>query len=133
MNLTKHLTISFALLALTITSVPAALAQGRLAVEKRIHLSRGKTKTVRGKTDSSTSYIYKMRAQKDQQLEARITSEGGAATFSIIPPAGQNLGNAAGVKEWSGRLPEAGEYLIVVAVTSGGADETPYTLEVTIR
>jgi hypothetical protein len=133
MNTTKYLTISFILLALIISSMPSALSQGRIAVEKRIHISRNKTKTVRGKTDSSTSYIYKMRAQKDQKLEVRITSEGEVATFSIIPPGTQILENAAGVKEWAGTLTETGDYSIIVAIGSSAVDEIPYTLAVTMR
>jgi hypothetical protein len=113
--------------------MPQALAQGRIAIEKRISLSRNKTKTVRGKTDSSTSYIYRMRAQKDQKLEVRVTSEGGVATFSIIPPGTQILENAAGVKEWAGTLIETGDYSIIVAVSSSGVEKIPYTLEVTTR
>ena len=133
MKTTKYLTIAFILLALITAGMPHASAQGGIAIEKRIRLSRGKTKTVRGKTDSSTSYIYKMRAQKDQTLEARLTSDGGAATFSIIPPGTQILENAAGVKEWAGTLTETGEYSIIVAVSSSGVDKIPYTLEVTAR
>jgi hypothetical protein len=133
MKTTKYLVISFILLALATAGPPPASGQGRTAVEKRVHLSRGKTKTVRGKTDSSTSYIYKVRAQKDRRLEVRITSEGGVATFSIIPPGTQILENAAGVKEWSGTLTDAGDYSIVVAVSSSGVDKIPYTLEVTTR
>ena len=133
MNIARHLIVSFILLAFVTGSTPLALSQGQIAIQKRIHLSRGRTKTVRGKTDSSTSYIYTMRAQKDQKLEVRLTSEGGVATFSIIPPGTQTLENAAGVKDWSGTLPENGEYSIIVAVSSSGADRIPYTLEATIR
>lgn len=133
MNTARHLIVSFILLALVTGSTPLALSQGQIAIQKRIHLSRGRTKTVRGKTDSSTSYIYTTRAQKDQKLEAHLTSEGGVATFSIIPPGTQSLENAAGVRDWSGTLTETGEYSIIVAVSSTSVDKIPYTLEVTIR
>jgi hypothetical protein len=133
MNIATHLIVSFTLLALATGSTPLALPQGQIAVQKRIHLSRGRTQTVRGKTNSTTSYIYTTRAQKDRKLEARVTSEGGVATFSIIPPGTQSLENAAGVREWVGTLPETGEYSIIVAVSSSSVDKIPYTLEVTIR
>src|SRR3712207_2228435 len=122
MNMTRclALAITFFLIALSTGDMPRVLAQGNLAIEKRMSLSRGKTRTVRGKIDSSTSYVYKTRARKDQRLEARVNSEGGAVTFSIIPPGTQTLENAAGVKEWSGVLPADGEYLIIVAVNSSG-------------
>lgn len=134
MKATKRLILSLILLALIAGSVPTALAQqGRLAVEKRISLSRGRTRTIRGKTYSSTSYVYKLRAQKDQRLEARVTAEGGDATFSIVPPGTEILENAAGVKEWSGTLPQTGEYSVIVSITSTSELKVPYTLELTIR
>ena len=133
MKAMKHLVISFMLLALLNVCAPQALAQGRIAKEKRIGLSRGRTKTVRGKADPSTSYIYKIRAQQDQRLEARLMSEGSVATFSLIPPGPRILENAAGVTQWSGTLPQAGEYSIVVVVNSTGEAKIPYTLELTSR
>lgn len=133
MRTTRNLLISFALFGLLAGSAPPSLAQGQIAIERRIKVSRGKTKTLRGKADSSTSYVYKIRAEKDRTLEARVSSEGGVATFSIVPPGTQILENAAGVKEWSGALPESGEYSIVVAMNATVAAKTPYTLELTIR
>lgn len=131
MNTTRYLTVLFLLLALFIASPPVALAQGNIAIEKRIHVSRGKTRTIRGRTDSTTSYVYKLRARKDQALEVRLTSEGEVATFSIVPPAPPALENAAGVKQWSGTLTEDGDYSIIVAISSKGLDKVAYTLEVT--
>lgn len=134
MKAMKRLIVSLVLLALITGSAPYALAQqGRLAVEKRISLTRGRTRKIQGKTDSSTSYVYKLRAQKDQQLQARITAEGDVATFSIVPPGTEILENAAGVKEWSGTLPQTGEYSIIVSITSNSELKTPYTLELSIK
>ena len=134
MNSNRYLTVSFILLALLTGGAPlAAQAQTRIAVEKRIQLSRGRTRTIRGKADSTTSYVYKLRARKDQTLEARVTSEGGAASFSIVPPGTQILDNAAGVSQWSGALPEDGEYFIIVTISTSGEAEIPYTLELTMK
>ena len=133
MQAIRHLFTSFILLALLVGILPPAFAQGHTAVEKRVRLSSGKTKSLRGKADSSTSYVYKLRAEKDRRLEARVSSEGGTATFSIVPPGTQTMENAAGVKEWAGVLPETGEYSIVVTMNTSGDAEIPYTLELTIR
>ena len=133
MQTTRHLFTAFILLALLVGNIPLSLAQGRIAVERRVRLSRGKSKTIRGKADSSTSYAYKIRAEKDQKLEARVSSDGGVATFSIVPPGTQTLKNGAGVKEWSGTLPETGEYTIVVVINTNDVEKVPYVLELTIR
>ncbi len=134
MKSVKRLIVSLILSALIAGHLPLVLAQqGRLAVEKRISLSRGRTRKIQGKTFSSTSYVYKLRAQKEQQLTARITAEGDVATFSIVPPGTESLENAAGVKEWSGTLPQTGEYSIVVSITSNSELKVPYTLELTIK
>jgi len=133
MRTIRHLFTVLVLLGLLAGSLPLSLAQGRIAVERRVRLSRGKSKTVREKADSSTSYAYKIRAEKDQRLEARITSEGGAATFSVVPPGTQILENSMGVKEWSGTLPESGEYTIVVVTNTREEGKFPYTLELTIK
>jgi hypothetical protein len=133
MRAARYMFISFILLALLAGVLPISFAQGQIAVERRVRLSRGKTRTIRGKADSSTSYVYKLRGEKDSRLEARVSSEGGTATFSIVPPGAQTLENAAGVKEWTGALPETGEYSIVVAMSTSRDAEIPYTLELTIR
>jgi hypothetical protein len=133
MRVAKHILASLVLLTLLAGSAPLFFAQDLVAIERRVRLSRGKTKTFRNKGDSSTSYVYKLRAEKDRRLEARLSSEGGSATLSIVPPGTQTLENAAGVKEWSGVLPETGEYSVVVAMSTTGNAKLPYTLELTIR
>jgi predicted secreted protein len=133
MRTTLRLLISLAMLSLPIANTPPALAQGQIAVEKKISLSRGKTRTLRGRADSFTSYVYKFRAEKGRSLQARVTSEGGTATFSIVPPGTQILANAAAVKEWQGTLPEQGVYSVVVAMNTTGDAMTPYTLELTLQ
>jgi hypothetical protein len=133
MKIGRQLSVSLVLLTLLVGSIPSAVAQGQIAVERKVRLSPGKSKILRGKTDFSTSYAYKIRADKDRRLEARISSEGGSATFSIVPPGTQTLENGAGVKEWSGTLPVTGEYIIVVAMNTKAEGKFPYTLELTIR
>lgn len=128
------LLVGIALIALAQTaSAQATPSQTTIAREKRVKLSRGQSKKIVGKTDATTNYVYKIRAQRDQSLEARITSEGGAATFSIIPPGTQILENAAAVSQWSGTLPETGEYSIVVVMNTKGATKMPYTLELALK
>lgn len=133
MQLAGRLFASFVLLTLLVGSIQLSFAQSQIAVERKVKLSRGKSKILRGKADFLTSYAYKIRAEKDQKLEARLSSEGGNATFSIVPPGTQILENGAGVKEWSGALPETGEYLIVVAMNTKAEGKFPYALELTIR
>ncbi|HEX8096424.1 MAG TPA: hypothetical protein VF507_00250, partial [Pyrinomonadaceae bacterium] len=77
-----------------------------------------------------TSYSYRVRAKKDQQMEVSISPTGGA-TFSIVGPAA--LPNAAGVSNWSGALPQDGDYSIVVAVSARVTQKVPFQLEVALK
>lgn len=133
MHTVNRILVSTIMLVLVVGLAPLAVAQTTIAREKRVKISRGQSKKIIGKTDATTNYVYKIRAQKDQTLEARITSEGGAATFSVVPPGTQVLENAAAVSQWSGALPETGEYSIVVVMNTKSATKTPYTLELALK
>lgn len=117
-------------------AAPAKHDQTDIAIEKRLRLKKGKA-TVRGKSDYGTSYVYKLKAKKDQRLEVRVTSTDStninAVTFSVIPPGSKTLEGAAGVSSWTGVLPDAGEYSIVVVINTKGALKVPYTLEVMLQ
>jgi hypothetical protein len=129
----KHLIVLSVFLSLLVTSAPFASAQRETAKERRVRFSRGQSKaTLQGKAKNGVSYIYKVTAQKDQKLEVRLTSDG-SLTFSIVPPGTHTLDNAAGVSQWSGSLPESGDYSIVVATNKKEAAKIPYTLEVEIK
>ena len=54
---------------------------------------------------------------------------GKRTSFTLSAPSGDTLEGADGVKDWSGELPETGDYVIQIGTDTTAA----YTLEVTIR
>lgn len=100
---------------------------------KRIRFPRGRTTAVlKGALTSAedvTNYILTARA--GQTMTVHVTSPKGNAHF-MVTRYGQEraLEGANMVKDWSGELPENGDYFIAVVSKQGRAT---YTLEVTIR
>jgi hypothetical protein len=95
---------------------------------KRIRFARGRTTAVvRDTIRLCTSHEYRLRARAGQTMSVHLAT--GRRTSFIIYSASEHLEGADGVTDWSGELPETGEYTIAI-----GTDATArYTLEVTIR
>lgn len=129
-------------LASTLTAVPranvstprgasVAAAQCKRAdtvIPKAIRFARGRTTAVINDTVRlCTSHEYKLRAREGQTMSVHLAT-GPKTSFTILSPT-DTVEGADGVTDWSGALPETGEYTISV-----GTDATAkYTLEVTIR
>jgi hypothetical protein len=109
---------------------PAAL-QCRHAdqvIPKRIRFARGRTTTViKDTVRLCTSHEYSLRASAGQTMSVHLAT-GKKTSFTVQSPSG-TIEDADGVKDWSGELPEAGEYVITIGTDATAA----YTLEVTIR
>jgi hypothetical protein len=108
-----------------------ALAQCRHAdqsIPKRIRFARGRTTTViKDTVRLCTSHEYSLRASAGQTMSVHLAT-GKKTSFTVQSPSG-TIEDADGVKDWSGELPEAGEYTIIIGTDATAA----YTLEVTIR
>ncbi len=126
----SHLGASLALLLLA-SSVCEVQARG---VTRRVRFARGRTtavlknSVVRGDVDR-----YIIGARAGQTITVHITSRENNAVFNLQTPSGKSLEGAGEVDDatdWSGELPESGDYIIEVGGTRGNAT---YTLEVTIR
>lgn len=116
--------------------VPApAQNMGGTVVEKRVRFARGTHgATVPGRAKYGMSYVYKFGAGKgNENMNALLQSNGNAVTFSIVGPNDETLPGAFNVTTWSGTLPRAGDYSIVVVMNNKGAGTVPFTLDVTIR
>ena len=86
----------------------------------RINFDRGtSSKTVKDAVVRGTSDIYLLGANKGQQMNLSITSLEDNAVFDVISPNGQILQQEA--KNWSGELPQKGDYQVVVGGTRGNA------------
>ncbi|MBV6627182.1 MAG: hypothetical protein KI793_30295 [Rivularia sp. (in: Bacteria)] len=86
----------------------------------RINFDTGtSSKTVKDSVVRGTRDIYLLNANKGQQMNVNITSLEDNAVFDVISPNGKILQQEA--KSWSGKLPQKGDYKIVVGGTRGNA------------
>jgi hypothetical protein len=113
------------------TRTPAVVTQCRNAdqiIPKRIRFARGRTTTViKDTVRLCTSHEYTLRASAGQTMSIHLAT-GKRTSFTLQSPSG-TIEDADGVKDWSGELPESGNYVINIGTDATAA----YTLEVTIR
>jgi hypothetical protein len=133
----KYIIIPLILLAHLPGSMPQIGAQNmkHTVVERRVKFAPGKTKAIlRGKANYAMSYVYLVGARKDQTMEVHLNSKGSLAKFSITAPkATESIEGAFLVSDWTGKLPESGDYTIVVVMNEEKAANVAYTLEVAIK
>ncbi len=98
-------------------------------INKQIRFERGRTTAViKDTVRLCTAHEYYLKASGGQTMSVNLAT-GKRTSFSIYAPTGDIIEGADGVTDWSGSLPETGQYIIHV-----GTDVTAaYTLEVTIR
>lgn len=132
-----RLVIPFILLGLLFGSAPSSPSQNmrHTVVERRVKFPRGRSKaTVSGRARYGMSYVYSVRAKAGQNMELRLNSRGRAATFSLFAPGEtQDAPKAFAASQWSGILPQAGDYTIVVVMNEKRLSNVRYTLEVTVK
>ena len=106
---------------------------------RRIQFARGRTTTILRGTLSARAdarHVYLLRARAGQTLTAHITASGrGDAVFSIRAPSGTHVDEDHPIEtDWSGELPQSGDYRITVFNPSAHVRGlVRYTLEITIR
>lgn len=136
MKKTRHsLTISIAVMILTLcVSSLAAPAQSGTVSERRIRFGRGRTTAiVKGGIKAAHSDVYKLSARAGQQMALHLASANRAVSFSLIAPNQETIADAFTVRDWSGELPQSGDYTITVVNNSGRVTASSYTLEATVR
>lgn len=121
-----------ALFALTWFSVAPSPADARCrtadrTINRRIRFEARRTSSVIKDTIRlCTAHDYRLRALAGQTMSVNLVT-GRRTTMSLLTPSGERL--LDGGREWSGELPEDGEYVISI-----GTDATArYALEVMIR
>ncbi len=135
MQRTKALILSLALLGASVpharagsfTRSEAGQCQGTdVSVRKELRFGRGRTTAVvRDRIKLCTSHDYYLRARRGQRMSVHLVA-GKKTSFTVYAPTDRI---SDGAWDWSGELPEDGEYQISI-----GTDVTArYTLEVTIR
>jgi hypothetical protein len=96
------------------------------SIRKQLRFGRGRTTAVvRDRIKLCTSHDYYLRARRGQRMSVHLVA-GKKTSFTVYAPTDRI---SDGGWDWSGELPEDGEYQISI-----GTDVTArYTLEVTIR
>ena len=114
------------------TGASAAAAQCRgtdRVIPKQIRFQRGRTTAVIKETVRlCTGHEYRLRARAGQTMTVHLAT-GRRTSFTVYTPTGDTPEGADGSKDWSGELPETGEYTLRIGTDATAA----YTLEVTIR
>jgi hypothetical protein len=126
----KVLTIALLLIALVLPA-GLALAQRGTSIVSRISFARGRTTAVlTGTVHRGMSHDYLLKTRAGQNMSVHLSARGGVS-FDILTPAGDSLAQYS--KDWSGDLPESGDYRINVLPDTTTERTIPYTLEVTVR
>lgn len=127
----KYMVLGLTLAGLLTLSGIYASAQ-RTFSEQRVRFPRGQNSaTLRSRVSRNKAVLYTVGAKTGQSLT--IALDGDAKTrFDLSGPkdkSGQTMAN--GETEWSGTLPETGDYRIFVFTDSHVA--SPFTLKITIE
>lgn len=118
------------ILALIVTV--AAFAQHGTSIVTRIKFARGRTTTVeKGSVHRGMSHDYLLKAGAGQTMTVHLAASGGVC-FDLYTP-GLNDQLASCSKDWSGDLPNSGDYRINVLPDTTTERNISYTLEVTVR
>ena len=120
--------------ALLCAASVAALAQGGTVTGRRIRFARGRTTAVvKGSIAYAHSDAYTLGARAGQTMSLHVASTNRQVVFSLTAPSGTPVEGAFTVRDWSGELPESGDYTITVVNNRERGPASAYTLEVTVR
>jgi hypothetical protein len=130
-SLKRQVICSFLLTSLVLAGTIVTEAQRGTSVVRRVNFPRGRTTAIlRGTVRRGLSHDYLLGARDGQTMTVHLTASGDAS-FSILSPNGNSLADF--VSDWSGELPESGDYRINVLPPTRNSNPARYTLEVTIR
>lgn len=128
---THSLKLFFALLLTSLLLGTVAHAQRGTSIVRRINFPRGQTSAeVQGSLQRGASHDYLVRARRGQGMAVRIICQGNMA-FQIITPSGHYLSEVT--LEWTGPLPQSGDYRINVLPDPTTNRSLRYTLEVIVE
>jgi hypothetical protein len=126
--------IRAAAVVVALCSVPAGVLAGP---PKRVQFAKGRTTTVeKGTVVALETNDYVLGARAGQQMILHLASPNSYANFIIYSVNGHSFeGMTAEDRDWSGELPESGDYVVRVFKLRSGrkSGRAPYTLEITIR
>ena len=124
--------ILIALWVIILTAGAGIFAQKGRSIVKRIKFARGRTTAVeKGSVRRGISHDYLLKARAGQTMTVHLATSGGV-NFSIFSPGFREI-LADGATDWSGELPQSGDYRINVLPDVTTERSIPFTLEVTVR
>ncbi len=115
------------------TARPAFRMAQRSRIQRIRFAPNSDSATIKTSVINGTRDIYLLDAQKGQTMSVRIVSLEDNAVFDITTPPNQT-GQRRTLKQeavvWTSRLPETGDYQVIVGTTRGNAS---YRLQITIK
>lgn len=119
---------------LMIFAFSSAVITSADGITKRVRFAKGKSSaTLSGAVVRGDRDTYILGAKAEQMMTVKITSTERNAVFQITDPNGeflQDAGDGDDAMNWTGSLPESGNYRIIVGGTRGNAT---YKLTVSIK
>ena len=129
LKLARALSLS-ALIVACLSVVASAQTGGQ---PKPVRFEKGRTTAVlKGTADNAHGSTYVLRAKAGQTMTVHLSTRAGSCIFSVTAPSGA-IDSALEVSDWTGELPDSGEYLIAVWNKKKNGPAIPYTLEVIVR
>ena len=127
----RALSISI-LMVLALLTCAVVSAQKGISVVRRIKFAPGRTTAVlRGSVHRGLSHDYLLKARAGQNMTVHLVADG-QVSFDLFSPGRTDL-LAEYSKDWSGELPQSGDYRINVLPDTTTERNISYTLEVTVR
>jgi hypothetical protein len=129
----RRLPLFVSILSLIVLLIgPTVTAQKGTSVVRRIKFAPGRTTAVlRGSVHRGVSHDYLLKARAGQTMSVHLVA-GGEVNFMLFSPGRTDI-LAENAKDWSGELPQSGDYRINVLPDTTTERNISYTLEVTVR
>jgi hypothetical protein len=132
MKISRKLSIASVILLIAMTVTMVVVAQKGISVVKRIKFAKGRTTSVqKSSVNRGVSHDYLLRASSGQSMTVHLAASGGVCFDLFTPGRSEILAECS--KDWSGELPQSGDYRINVLPDTTTERKISYTLEVTVR
>jgi len=132
MKISRKLSAVSVILTIAMTVTMAVVAQKGISLVRRINFAKGRTTSVqKGSIRRGVSHDYLLKASSGQSMTVHLAASGGVC-FDLFTPGQSNI-LAECSKDWSGELPQSGDYRINVLPDTTTERNISYTLEVTVR
>ena len=128
----KKMLLSTLSLMLMLAMTLEAAAQHGYRVSKRLAFKKGQVATVvKGAIPNTLEgHEYIVRARQGQTMLVKLASAKKAMGFSVWAPNGDMISEETTGREWTGELPETGDYRIVVNTETDGAARYSLTVQI---